>query len=553
MKKRLIIYSIAAVGLLSSCDKLDEVVYSTLTDDNAFTTAENAQAAVNSIYAPLHSLYREPMFYFNDIAADTGFKDGNCFETLNDQANFTDNRTLNAWTYLTRIAARANIVIDQVPEMSDASFRTTTKEQLLGEAYFMRAFAYYNLTDIFYRVPLVTDSKIEAMAKEPLAEVDEIEKQIENDLFNSRDYLPKAYASNDDAGRPTYGAACGYLARLYMRQAGRKRLNGDADAADYWNYALAEVNKVLALEGVQYSLQPTVWDIFDPSSEASLYNNELIFAVRASGTITSGSWDLAMQFTSWEYDMGWGNMYQPVEMTWQFDPEDQRYSVLQVVKYEDVYKPDQKYYRAAGSVEKYGSIPNEHTYDGKTYQEVYEMAETFTQKYKYLNTGKYIYDTPNNLPLLRLADIILCKAEILNELNGPTQESVDLINRIRERAFQNSAHNLALADYATKDDLRSAICDERMYELNLECVRRPDLIRMGLWKDRMGKYYSTIAKKYAWKEVNEGRESGYYDGSWVAYPKPETLSDRDVRMYMPIPEREVTLNPDLKNARDYAE
>ena len=92
-----------------------------------------------------------------------------------------------------------------------------------------------------------------------------------------------------------------------------------------------------------------------------------------------------------------------------------------------------------------------------------------------------------------------------------------------------------------------------MYELNLECVRRPDLIRMGLWKDRMSKYVTSIAKKYAWKEVNEGRESGYYDGAWQAYPKPESLSDKDLRMYMPIPEREVLMNGTYKDARDYAD
>ncbi len=553
MKKRILLLAILGASIIS-CDKLDEVVYSSLTDANAFTTGENAQAAVNSIYAPLRSLYREPMFYINDIAADTGFKDGNCFEVMNDEANYVDNRTETAWTLLTQIAARANIVIDKVPQMSDGLFRNgITKEQLLGEAYFMRAFAYMNLTDVFYRVPLITDSNIDPTAKEPLASVKDIEKQIENDLFNAKDYLPKSYASRDDAGRPTYGAACGYLARLYMRQAGRARLQGDADAADYWNYALEEVNNVLALEGVQYSLQPSVWDVFDPTSEDKIYNNELIFAIRASGSIVSGSWDLGLQFTSWDYDMGWGNMYQPLEMTWKFDHADQRYSVLQVVSYENVYNPDKTFYKAAESIDKYGTVPSEHTYNGKTYTEVIEMSETFTQKYKFLNTWKYIYECPNNLPLLRLSDMILCKAEILNELHGPTQEAIDLINRIRKRAFQNDSHALNLSDYSNTDELRNAICDERMYELNLECVRRPDLIRMGLWKDRMSKYVTSIAKKYAWKEVNEGRESGYYNGAWQAYPKPESLSDKDLRMYMPIPEREVLMNGTYKDARDYAD
>jgi len=533
-----------------SCEKqLQEVVYSNLTDDNAFSTAENAQAAVNSMYSSLHLLYREPVFYINDISTDAGYKEGNCFEVMNDVANYNDNRTLVAWNGFFEIVTRANIVIDQIPAMDDALFpEGYSKNQMLGEAYFMRAFAYMNLTDIFFQVPLVTTSKIAPASKEPYAALARIETTIENDLFNAIDFLPKSYASNADAGRPTYGAACGYLARLYMRQAGRARLAGE-DATSLWKDALGEVNKVLALEGTVYSLQPKVWNVFDPTNEDAIYNNELIFAVRASGTITSGSWDLGLQFTGWEYDMGWGNMYQPLEMTWQFDSADERLTVLQVTEYEDVYVPDETYFKAPEKIEDTGAVNQNHTVAGKTYVLMNELSETYTQKYKFLNTWKYIYDTPNNLPLLRLSDMILCKAEILNELNGPTQEAVDLVNRVRDRAFQDSAHGLSLSSFSGKDAFRSALCDERMFELNMECMRRVDLIRMGLWKDRMVKYINTKKQRFAYKAANEGQASGYYDAAWAAYPDVNTLTEDDIRRYMPIPYREVTLNPTLKDAR----
>ena len=550
MRTRYIVCALVAAAAALSCEKqLQEVVYSNLTDDNAFTTAENAQAAVNSIYAPLHNLYREPVFYINDIASDAGYKEANCFEVMNDVANFNDNRTLVTWNGFYQVVTRANIVIDQVPAMPDNWFgEGFSKQQMLGEAYFMRAYAYYNLTDIFYQVPLITSSKVEPAAKENYAALSRIETVIENDLFNARDYLPKHYNSRLDAGRPTFGAACGFLARLYMRQAGRARQAGE-DATNIWKDALAEVNKILALEGAEYSLQPKVWNVFDPTSEEGIYNNELIFAIRASGTITSGSWDLGLQFTGWEYDMGWGNMYQPLEMTWQFDPADERLTVLQVTEYEDVYSPDETYFKAPASVDQTGAVNQNHTVNGKTYVLMNELQETYTQKYKFLNTWKYIYDTPNNLPVMRLADMILCKAEILNEISGPTQEAVDLLNRIRERAFQNDTHNYALGDFADKDALRSALCDERLFELNMECLRRPDLIRMGLWKDRMQKYLNTKKQRYAYKAANEGQPAGYYDAAWAAYPDVASLTDDSPLRYMPIPYREVMLNPALKDAR----
>ncbi len=97
--------------------------------------------------------------------------------------------------------------------------------------------------------------------------------------------LPETYASHDDAGRPTLGAARGFLVRLYMRQAGRMRLSGgNADAK--WQQALTAVNEVLQMEGSVYTLQPQIWDVFNPDTDATLYNNELMFAIRANDNIT---------------------------------------------------------------------------------------------------------------------------------------------------------------------------------------------------------------------------------------------------------------------------
>lgn len=551
MKTYRILSVIFAAASLLACNKLEETVYSNLTDDNAFSSEENAIAAVNGIYAPMKSTYREPMFYVNDISTDAGFKVGNCYEVFNETAIFNDNRTLNVWNGFFQMVARANIAIENIGKMSDDLFTTRSKEEIIAEAKFLRAYAYYNLTDVFYRVPLLLSGDVEAIAKEPLADLDRLELAIENDFLDAKEILPKKYKTREEAGRPTYATACGYLARLYMRQAGRIRQE-NGDHKEYWKYAKDELDIILSMEGSYYSLQPTVWDVFDPTSEEKLYNNELIWAIRASSTIVAGSWDLGLQFTSWEYDMGWQNMYQPLEFTWKFNTKDDRYRVLQITKYEDVYTPETKFYQAPPSIEYTGLMGGTNiTVGDKTYELVNEMAETYTQKYKFLQTGNYIYDCPNNLPLLRLADVILMKAECLNEINGPTQEAIDLINRIRERAFHGPAFNLKLSDYSNEAELRNAICDERMFELNNECLRRPDLIRMGLWKDRMSEYVSTIIEKWNYREKNEGKEAGYYSGQYQAYPKPSDFKDIDKRMYMPIPEREVTLNPGLANARDF--
>lgn len=552
MKLKLFLFTILIMTGLTACDnKLDETVYSNLTDETAFTTGENAQAAVNSMYSPLHLIYRSPMFYINDMTADDCYNNGNVFELLNDDGISTRDELAAVWDGFYRIASRANIVLDNVPGMPDGVFGTQfSKAQMLAEAHFMRAFAYYNLTDVFYQVPLVTSSKVKSTDRLPYDSIAKIEELIENDLKAAAPKLPKYYASNAEAGRPTYGAACGMLCRLYMREAGRCRQNGQESTAQAkWALALEQADKVLALQGSVYNLQSKVWNVFDPTHDATIYNDELIFAVRASGTVTSGSWDLGLMFTDWEYDMGWNLFQLPLEMVWQFDTADERRTKLMVTEYKDVYKPQEKYFIMPPSINKTGTMSANQVINGHTYITVNENNCAFTQKYKFLNTFKYIYDTPNNMPVLRLADVLLCKAEILNELHGPTQAAVDLVNKVRRRAFGNTAHNLSLASFTTKEALRSAICDERLFELNNECVRRPDLIRMGLWKDRMDKYVAGIKAKVEWKERNEGKAAGFYKDQYAAYPT--NLTANDIRRYMPIPKRETDNNANLLKARTF--
>ena len=166
------------------------------------------------------------------------------------------------------------------------------------------------------------------------------------------------------------------------------------------------------------------------------------------------------------------------------------------------------------------------------------------------------------MPLLRYADILLCKAEILNELNGVNQESVDLLNQIRQRAFQNSNHNYTLAQFASKDEFRSKLCDERLFEFNMEGLRRIDLIRMGLWKDRLDKYMDVIKQKLETKQANMNARRdpnvvpNPYDLSpqWRVYPKFNSpLKVYDQRRYYPIPSVYSNKYPDLQNNRSFRE
>lgn len=546
-------------GLTACSDTLEETIYSELTEDNAFVSANDALSAVNALYEPLHGITETSIFYLNDMPTDDCFKANIDCEILNENQLNGNGDVLKGWEVFYRVVGRANIAIDNISAMpveefgDDAAEAEAYKKRLIAEAHFMRGFAYYHLTDLFYTVPLVTDSKIAVDAILPPATIEQLDEQIEKDLLAAiaDNALPQKYDSRSDAGRPTYGAALGYLCRLHMRTAGRMRLAGQ-DAAAEWNEALDYADQLLALRGSVYNLQGNVWDIYDPERDECLYNDEQIFTVFSNPNSTAGTSAIGMTFTPWNYDCGWDLCSIPLEMAWSFDKDDERFTKLIVTAFDDVYEPDKIKYVMPATPQETGTLYQEVMEGGELVLTVNEMASAFTQKYKYTKPLTYNYNTGNNFYFLRLADIILCKAEILNELNGPTQEAIDLINEIRERAFQDADHNLRLSDYATKEALRSAICDERLYELNNEGTRRPDLIRMGLWKDRLDKHFAQIKQKWICNEDNVEQKTGTrpdYSANWLVYPTD--LTENDIRRYFPAPKRESDINPALNNCRNF--
>lgn len=545
---------VAALGLSFTACELKEDLSSVYNVNNAYTTEENAQEGVNGIYRYLNSATHPSTFYINDLSTDDGFKEGNDFEILNNNGLTGNIQLLTSYNGNWQMIGCANTAIDNIAMIPETRFKTADKKvELLAEAHFMRAFAYYQLTNTFYRVPLITNGYYAATANPTLATVEELDNQIEQDLLIATNNLPLEWSVNgSDAGRPTKGAAYGYLMRLYMRKAGRLREEG-SDATAAWQAALVYANQVIATG--KYTLLAHPFDPFDPRTRASLYNSEIIFAVRSSESVPSGASDLALYFTSWDYNKGWDIFNVPLELYWQFDSSDERLTQFIKGEFLNVNDANQKY--VAPTLTQMGTLNNE-----ASSPRITELANVYTDKYFYEKAGTYNYNTPNNLPLLRYADVLLSKAEILNELNGPNQESVDLINQIRQRAFQGSSHNYILANFPTKEEMRSKLCDERLFEFNMEGLRRIDLIRMGLWKDRLDKYMDTIKQKLEIKQtnLNARRDPNVvkkpYDLSpqWKVYPKFNSpLKVYDMRRYYPIPSVYSNKFSDLQNNRSFRE
>ena len=156
-------YALLILSLVLGCsctDFLDESNPSNFTQQNYFKTAEHARSVVNSIYADLrysaNGDYGGNPYFMTDFL--TGLAGTKVSQNVNINnirlvVNNSDNEYSKSWwNYAYRAIANANLAITYIPGIE---MDKSTKSKCLGEAYFLRAYNYFNLVRLFGSVPLV--------------------------------------------------------------------------------------------------------------------------------------------------------------------------------------------------------------------------------------------------------------------------------------------------------------------------------------------------------------------------------------------------------------
>ncbi|MFO7673247.1 MAG: RagB/SusD family nutrient uptake outer membrane protein [Lutibacter sp.] len=427
-------------------DFLEKMPLDTINTENYPATAEELVTLVNGAYQPLQwpKLYNLRMWTSdimagNSIVGAGGGSDG--IETQ-DMSNFvtnTDNAgVLDLWRGPWPGILMANIILDVAPglEIDDA-----IKNRSMGEAYFLRAHYYFILTRYFGDVPLITkpQSSDDELFPERVSK-DLVYDQIISDLEKAIDLLPaKGSYTGSDIGRASKGAAMGILAKVHL--------------------TLGNLNEVVLIttqiEGLGYSLNQNYSDNFNPLKENS---NESIFEVQYAsnggfnfwGNENQASWlspfmgPKGAGFVGGGY--GWNQPTQ--EFVNAYEPNDLRKDAT--ILYEG--GPD---------------------FDGKTYKASYSLTGYNVKKFLIPLSISSSYDnSPLNFPVLRYADVLLMKAEALNELGQGSQAEIPL-NLVRNRAGLPN-----IASGMVQNSLRAAILHERRIELAFEGQRWFDLIRV---------------------------------------------------------------------------
>ncbi len=227
MKHQIYALLMAGACALAGCDDaLDTVNYSKYDTSSFPTSQKDAEQIVTSIYNRLGEVYKAPegaTIFIHNLAGDEMFGGGS---TSNSGAqgldrlmySSLDNSTVQGtWKTMYEIVFRSNYAIEQIPLIPDAEFAVAGwKDYLLGQAYFMRAWANWEMASLYETFPLLTSTEV---ANLPRSGVDEIYTAIKDDLLLAIDLMPARYGySREDgmAGRATRYAAQALLGRVWL-------------------------------------------------------------------------------------------------------------------------------------------------------------------------------------------------------------------------------------------------------------------------------------------------------------------------------------------------
>ena len=427
------VYIVIFALAFTSCKKefLEKAPESNLAA-GTITTAIDAENLLTGAYNKLATdgVYQYAHFMATDGRSDNCYVNGDNADAEQPIENFTytasNSLIQGSWQGFYAHITAANAVTDNIPAVNDPSWDgTNRKEQILGEARFLRALAYYWLVTQWGYCHIILSVTNGDNFYPSRNSASEVYAQVIEDLKYAESVLPAA-PYNGQNGRATIGSAQALLAKTY------------AQMGDYDN-CLTYCNKVI---GGPYSL---VTDFANLWGVANKNTSESIFEVQVpSGGTPYSFWGI--EIFAYVPSDGW-----PKRDTGSYD-------LINAFKEEgdtlSRYKATFNWQVANASF----NMPA-NAWDPSA-------AIPFMNKLPDPNAWAGI----DNLMMIRLADIILLAAEANNQL-GNTAPAITLLNQVRTRAgLTNTTVN-------TQSTLALAILNERRLELVHEYTRWHDLMR----------------------------------------------------------------------------
>lgn len=497
------------IALFSSCNNefLITAPETELTDKVYFITEEDFKQATTGIYQPLRDhFYARSCWLMGEMRSDNthyNYYTPNRLATWEEIGNFLEDSNndhiSDYWRISYNVIARANTVIDRIQEKD---FAEDFKASILGEAKFLRAYAYFGLVQYFGGVPInIHEVKSPEQAFIPRNTVEEVYSQIIEDVKYAIDNLPVVSKFPTD-GRATKGAAKMLYAYVLMTKPERDYLEAEKQLKD-----------ILTMG---YGLLDNYKDVFDTSKKNSkehifsiqymmgdyglesmfLYeflprttDTELATGVKGSNNVGTGGWNIPTQQMIDSYETGDLRLDPSIAIAVGSSTDGE------VLVYEDILRV------------------------GDPKIEQYAYARPFINKYRWPHSK--INNTDDNWPVYRYADALLLLAENLVE-QGKSDEAAQYVNQVRKRAGLPEIFNITA----------EVVANERKHELAFENHRWQDLLRTGKALEVMTEYAKYI------KDIDIMIPSNAYNLS-------------QDKLLFPIPYREIAVNPLITQNKGY--
>ncbi|WP_163397398.1 RagB/SusD family nutrient uptake outer membrane protein [Flavobacterium fluviatile] len=498
MKK--IIICIFSAALLISCSDLEENPVGILAPKSFFKSPSDVQAAVNGSFAYMASekywgrkltvslLLRGDMADIGDQTTSIARVEVNKF-TMTDESAMV----ASFWPQSYAIIGAANQAID-------GAKRVTGKEAeinaIAAQAYFARAFAYYNLVRLFGAIPYIdfavsNVNDVNTLSKTP---ENEVYNKIISDLQYAKQWLPNKQKVKS---LPTKGTAAAYLASVYLT------------LGDFQN-AYTESKYVIDNETTfGLGLEADFQDLFRSTKTATL--KEPLFTIDFIGQSRVG--DLGQDYLasltgirgdqSHSYGEGWSVAVPTLKVFNDWDARD---------------------YRRAVSFDT-TAVRNGKVVDYTKFTSMSSLAVNRPHIAKYNRyagvAGSNGRESDNNYFIMRYAEVLLIAAEALNEITPGSPEATGYVNRLllraRNKGGKMSNFPVDVPAGLSQTDLRARILNERRLELAFEFGRWFDIKRLKLGSE----VFSPTGNE----------------------PQPNFDPKRDY--YFPLPGDELNRNPNL--------
>ncbi|MEM7375430.1 MAG: RagB/SusD family nutrient uptake outer membrane protein [Bacteroidota bacterium] len=507
---KVVLISAVIMAIMPACTNLDEELFSEVTADSFFQSEDELISALGAAYTSLYSYMGTTSLYAaQEVSSDEmvvptrgpDWGDGGHWVRLHQQLWTPEDPTVNnTWNFLFGGINACNRLIFQFEELQNP-----LTDPFIGELKALRAVYYLWLLDLYGNVPIVT-SFADADPTPSNNTRAEVYTFVEQELLANLDLV----SPNVDG--TTYGRVNQMVVRMALA---KLYLNAEVyTGTEQWSKAVEQCNEII--NSGNYALEPDYFNNFNLDNGGSA---EFIFAIPYDAIFARG-FNIVMQSLSYINQQTYNLAAQPWNGWCTLEDFYNSYEDTDLRKgkpgTEDGPSTVRGNFLVGAQWDVTGKVRLEDAgfeatdLDGAPYTFRAELNELFPNAWREggARVAKFEYEIGgqpnmnNDFPVYRYADVLLMKAEALWRQNADNGEALSLVNQIRSRAGVEAFTEL------TPENLLA----ERGREMYIECHRRSDQIRFGVYTDE-----------------------------WWQKPASEECKE-----LFPIPRAQVDANPNLK-------